>query len=40
MTTNGLISSSNLYLEAKNQNKSRHGGYIYNITLSKHITLF
>ena len=30
MITNELKSPNNLYLEAKNQNMSRYGGYIYN----------
>ena len=29
--TNGLESPNDLYLEAKNQNMSRYGCYIYNI---------
>ena len=35
--TNGLKSPNDLYLEAKNQNMSRYGGYIYNVTLSYNI---
>ena len=31
MITNGLRSPIDLYLEAKNQNISRYGGYIYNV---------
>ena len=34
MITNELKSPNNLYLEAKNQNMSRYGGYIYNIIYS------
>ena len=34
MITNGLKSPSDLYLEAKNQNMSKYGGYIYSVTFS------
>ena len=34
MITNGLKSPNDLYLEAKNQNMSRYGGYTYSVTLS------
>ena len=39
MNINGLNSPNDLYLEAKNHNMSRYGGYIYNviITLSYNI---
>ena len=37
MIPNGLKSPNNLYLQAKNQNMSRYGGYIYDITLSHNI---
>ena len=38
MITNGpLKSSKDLYMEAKNQNMSRYGGYIFNIPLSHNI---
>ena len=37
MTTYGLNSPNDLYLEAKNQNMSRCGGCIYSITLSDDI---
>ena len=37
MITNGLKSPNDLYLEAKNQNRSRYGGYIYHVTLSYNI---
>ena len=37
MITNGLMPPDDLYLEAKDHNVSRHGGYIYNITLSYNI---
>ena len=33
MIINGLKSPKDLYLQAKNQNMSRYGGYIYNATL-------
>ena len=36
MITNGL-KSNDLYLEAKNQNMSRYGGYTYSVTLSYNI---
>ena len=36
MITNTVNSPNNLYLEAKNQNMSRYGGYIY-VTLSCNI---
>ena len=32
MITNGLKSPDNIYLEAKNQNMSTYGGYIYIVT--------
>ena len=31
MITNGLKSPNDWYLEAKNQNMSRYGGYMYNV---------
>ena len=34
MITNGLKSPNDLYLEAKNQNMSKYGGYIYSVTFS------
>ena len=37
MITNGLKSPNDLYLEAKNQNMSRYGGYTYSATLSYNI---
>ena len=37
MTTYGLNSPNDLYLEAKNQNMSRWGGCIYSITFSDDI---
>ena len=39
MITNGLKSPNDLYLEAKNQNMNRYGGFIY-ITLSHNMLLF
>ena len=35
--TNGLKSPNDLYLEAKNQNMSKYGDYIYNVTFSYNI---
>ena len=40
MITKVLKSPSNLYLEAKNQNISRGGGYLYNVTLSYNIKCY
>ena len=37
MEANGLKSPNDLHLEAKNENRSRYGSYIYNITLSYNI---
>ena len=37
MIINGLKSPKDLYLQAKNQNMSRYGGYIYNVTLPYNI---
>ena len=37
MIANGLKSPNDLYLEAKNENMSRYGGYIYTVTLSYNI---
>ena len=34
MITNGLKSPNNLNFEAKNQNMSTYGGYMYTVTLS------
>ena len=34
MVINGLKYPNDLYLENKNQNMSRYGDYIYNVTLS------
>ena len=34
MITNGSKSPNDLYLEAKNQNMSKYGGYIYSVTFS------
>ena len=39
MITNGLKSPNDLYLEAKNQNMSWYGSYIYIVTLPYNITL-
>ena len=40
MITNELKSPNDLNLDVKNQNISRYGGCIYNVTLSYNITLF
>ena len=37
MITNGLKSPNDLYLEAKNKNMRRYGGYLYKVTLSYNI---
>ena len=37
MISNGVKPLNDLYLEAENQNMSRYGGYIYNVTLSYNI---
>ena len=39
MITIGLKSPNDLYLEAKNQNMSRYGGYIHSVTLPYNVIL-